>query len=189
MSVSRRRLSPFAAISGTAASAAMPSRSLTGLMVHLPCPPGCTRGVVPSTVVVGRPRRMGNTPAGYHSSARTTNAGWRTPLGRRSGMKWRRLRRRPGGVIDRRGQAPSVGYGGRGLGGIPIPVGGGLGAVVLLVVVVFAFQLCAGGGFDVPGAPDLGRRRGATWRIRSERGWDASRVRGCGGRRHPDDVG
>jgi uncharacterized protein len=71
-------------------------------------------------------------------------------------MKWRRLRRRPGGVIDRRGQAPSVGYGGRGLGGIPIPVGGGVGAVILILVVVFAFQLCSGGGFGIPGAPDLG---------------------------------
>ena len=70
-------------------------------------------------------------------------------------MRWRRLRRRPGGVIDRRGQA-APGYGGRGLGGIPIPVGGGVGAVILLVVVVFAFQLCSGGGFGIPGAPDLG---------------------------------
>ena len=71
-------------------------------------------------------------------------------------MRWRRLRRRPGGVIDRRGQAAPSGFGGRGLGGIPIPVGGGVGAVVLLVVVVFAFQFCAGGGFDIPGSPDLG---------------------------------
>jgi predicted metalloprotease len=71
-------------------------------------------------------------------------------------MRWRRLRRRPGGVIDRRGQAAPSGFGGRGLGGIPIPVGGGVGAVVLLVVVVFAFQFCAGGGFEIPGSPDLG---------------------------------
>jgi predicted metalloprotease len=71
-------------------------------------------------------------------------------------MRWRRLRRRPGGVIDRRGEAAPAGYGGRGLGGIPIPVGGGVGAVILLVVVVFAFQLCSGGGFGIPGAPDLG---------------------------------
>ncbi len=71
-------------------------------------------------------------------------------------MKWRKLRRRPGGVIDRRGQASPAGYGGRGLGGIPIPVGGGVGAVILLVVVVFAFQFCAGGGFGIPGSPDLG---------------------------------
>ena len=71
-------------------------------------------------------------------------------------MRWRKLRRRPGGVIDRRGQAAPSGFGGRGLGGIPIPVGGGVGAVVLLVVVVLAFQFCAGGGFDIPGSPDLG---------------------------------
>jgi hypothetical protein len=32
-------------------------------------------------------------------------------------MKWRRLRRRQGGVIDRRGQAYPAGIGGRGLGG------------------------------------------------------------------------
>ena len=31
-----------------------------------------------------------------------------------------------------------------------------MGAVVLLVVVVLAFQFCAGGGFDIPGSPDLG---------------------------------
>jgi predicted metalloprotease len=71
-------------------------------------------------------------------------------------MKWRRLRRRPGGVVDRRGQSFPVGTGGRGLGGIPLPVGGGLGAVVLLVVVVLAFQFCSGGGFGIPGSPDLG---------------------------------
>ena len=29
-------------------------------------------------------------------------------------------------------------------------------ASILLVVVVFAFQFCAGGGFDIPGSPDLG---------------------------------
>ena len=70
-------------------------------------------------------------------------------------MKWRRLRRRQGGVVDRRGQSfPSAG--GRGLGGIPVPIGGGLGAVVLLVVVVLAFQFCSGGGLGIPGSPDLG---------------------------------
>ena len=71
-------------------------------------------------------------------------------------MKWRRLRRRPGGVIDRRGRAYPAGVGGRGLGGIPLPIGGGLGAVVLLAVVVLAFQFCSGGGFGIPGSPDLG---------------------------------
>jgi uncharacterized protein len=71
-------------------------------------------------------------------------------------MKWRRLRRRQGGVIDRRGQSFPVGTGGSGLGGIPLPIGGGLGAVVLLVVVILAFQFCSGGGFSIPGSPDLG---------------------------------
>ena len=71
-------------------------------------------------------------------------------------MKWRRLRRRPGGVIDRRGQSLPVGSGGRRLGGMPIPVGGGIGAVVLLVVVVLAFQFCSNSGFGIPGNPDLG---------------------------------
>jgi predicted metalloprotease len=71
-------------------------------------------------------------------------------------MKWRRLRRRRGGVIDRRGQAFPGGMGGRALSGIPLPVGGGVGVVVLLVVVVLAFQFCSGGGLGIPGAPDLG---------------------------------
>jgi uncharacterized protein len=71
-------------------------------------------------------------------------------------MKWRRLRRRQGGVIDRRGQSLPGGSGGRGLGGIPLPIGGGIGGVVLLVVVILAFQFCSGGGFGIPGSPDLG---------------------------------
>ena len=71
-------------------------------------------------------------------------------------MKWRRLRRRSGGVIDRRGESFPGGSGGRGLGGFPIPVGGGVGGVILLLVVFFAFQFCAGGGFDIPGTPELG---------------------------------
>ena len=71
-------------------------------------------------------------------------------------MKWRRLRRRPGGVIDRRGQSFPGGAGGRGLGGIPLPVGGGIGGVVLLLVIILTFQFCSGGGFGIPGSPDLG---------------------------------
>jgi predicted metalloprotease len=71
-------------------------------------------------------------------------------------MKWRRLRRRQGGVIDRRGQPYPGAVDGRGLGGIPLPVGGGVGAIVLLVLVVLAFQFCSGGGFGVPAGPDLG---------------------------------
>jgi uncharacterized protein len=71
-------------------------------------------------------------------------------------MKWRRLRRRRGGVIDRRGQRYSAGYAARGFGGIPIPVGGGVGVALLVLVFIFAFQSCAGGGFDIPGSPELG---------------------------------
>jgi len=70
-------------------------------------------------------------------------------------MKWRRLRRRSGGVIDRRGESFPSGSGGRGLGRFPIPIGGGVG-VILLLVIFFAFQFCAGGGFDIPGTPELG---------------------------------
>jgi hypothetical protein len=60
-------------------------------------------------------------------------------------------------VIDRRGR--SSGFGGIGgirTGGVPLPVGGGIGAVVLIVVLILAFQFCAGGGFDIPGVTDLG---------------------------------
>jgi predicted metalloprotease len=72
-------------------------------------------------------------------------------------MKWRRLRRRSGGVIDRRGRSSGLGgFGGTRVGGMPLPVGGGIGAVVLVLLLVFAFQFCAGGGFDIPGVTDLG---------------------------------
>jgi predicted metalloprotease len=54
-------------------------------------------------------------------------------------MRWRRLRRREGGVVDRRGRS----FGGIGGAGIPLPVGGGIGAV-LLVVAFIAFQMCTG---------------------------------------------
>jgi predicted metalloprotease len=57
-------------------------------------------------------------------------------------------------VVDRRGR----GYArGARLGGLGLPVGGGIGAVLLLVA-VFAFQLCSGGGFGIPTDPldDLG---------------------------------
>jgi uncharacterized protein len=73
-------------------------------------------------------------------------------------MRWRRLRRRPGGVIDRRGQGFSPGASGLGgLGGLRLPVGGGIG-LVLVLVIVFAFQVCSSGGLGIPGAPldDLG---------------------------------
>jgi uncharacterized protein len=71
-------------------------------------------------------------------------------------VKWRRLRRRSGGVIDRRGSSGLGGFGGTRMSGMPLPVGGGIGAVVLVLLLVFAFQFCAGGGFDIPGATDLG---------------------------------
>ena len=71
-------------------------------------------------------------------------------------MKWRRLRRRQGGLIDRRGSSGFGGSAGTRLGGMPLPVGGGIGAVVLVLLLVFAFQFCAGGGFDIPGVSDLG---------------------------------
>ncbi|MGH2636060.1 MAG: KPN_02809 family neutral zinc metallopeptidase [Actinomycetota bacterium] len=67
-------------------------------------------------------------------------------------MRWKGLRRRKGGVIDRRGQRMPVGAGGLGL---PVGVGGGAIGIVLLVVVL-AFQLCGGGGLGIPGPDDLG---------------------------------
>ncbi|MGZ8624914.1 MAG: KPN_02809 family neutral zinc metallopeptidase [Actinomycetota bacterium] len=73
-------------------------------------------------------------------------------------MRWKGLRRRSGGVVDRRGRTFSPGLGGFGRsGGVGLPVGGGLG-LVLLIVVFFAFQLCSSGGFGIPGEPleDLG---------------------------------
>jgi hypothetical protein len=70
-------------------------------------------------------------------------------------MRWRRLRRRPGGIEDRRGRPFAIGAGEMRGGGLPVPVGGGIGAAVLLLVVFLGFQLCSGGGFDIPGAPDL----------------------------------
>src|SRR6266545_2391914 len=85
MSVSRRRLSPLAATSGTAARAApMLSDSRIGLMVHLPCPRGhlhgrCTRGGGPPTVETDRARCIGEQRRGYERSARTTASGWRAP--------------------------------------------------------------------------------------------------------------
>jgi uncharacterized protein len=67
-------------------------------------------------------------------------------------MRLKRLRRRRGGVIDRRGQGFPVGRGGAGL---PIGVGGGAIGVLLLLVLV-AFQFCGGGGFGIPSPGDLG---------------------------------
>jgi predicted metalloprotease len=68
-------------------------------------------------------------------------------------VKLTKLRRRGGGVIDRRGES-SGGLGGLGFpstggGGFPFPIGAGglsIGTIVLLVVVIGAFWLCGGGG-------------------------------------------
>ena len=68
-------------------------------------------------------------------------------------MRLKRLRRRRGGVIDRRGQRFPIGRGGA---GARAGVGGGAIGVLLLVI-FFAFQLCGGdGGFGIPGPGDLG---------------------------------
>jgi predicted metalloprotease len=73
-------------------------------------------------------------------------------------MRLKRLRRRDGGVEDRRGETSGLGGGGLGgLGRMGLPVGGGIGAVVL-VVVVLALQFCSSGGLGIPsgGLDDLG---------------------------------
>jgi predicted metalloprotease len=68
-------------------------------------------------------------------------------------MRLKRLRRRPGGVIDRRGRRFPIGRGG----GAGRSVGVGGGAIgVLLLVVFFAFQLCGDDGFGIPSPGDLG---------------------------------
>lgn len=73
-------------------------------------------------------------------------------------MKLSKLRRRRGGVIDRRGQAGPTAFGAGGLasGRFPLPIGGGLsiGTVILLVVVIGAFWLCGGNGGPLGGALD-----------------------------------
>ncbi len=64
-------------------------------------------------------------------------------------MKLRRLRRRPGGILDRRGQG---GLGGFGVGspgagrGFPVPAGGGIGLLLLVVVAAFVLPRLLGGG-------------------------------------------
>jgi predicted metalloprotease len=80
-------------------------------------------------------------------------------------MRLRRLRRRGGGLIDRRGAR----FGGGGVSGMGFPVGGGAlggGAIgIVLLVVVLAFQVCgsSGGAFGIPGLPGgLGTATGAT---------------------------
>ncbi len=66
-------------------------------------------------------------------------------------MRLKKLRRRSGGVIDRRGQAgPSlggIGFPRSSGGGFPMGAGGlSIGTIILLVVVIGAFMLCGGGG-------------------------------------------
>jgi predicted metalloprotease len=69
-------------------------------------------------------------------------------------MKLGRLRRRPGGVIDRRGQGMTLGgasgYSGGGGGGLPIPMGGGMGivGVIILLLLIFVVPKLLGGGSD-----------------------------------------
>jgi len=65
-------------------------------------------------------------------------------------MRLKRLRRRRGGVIDRRGEPGPGGLGGfpSGAGGFPIPTGAGIPVVLVVIVllVLGALQLCGGGG-------------------------------------------
>ena len=75
-------------------------------------------------------------------------------------MKLGRLRRRSGGVIDRRGQGMtfggSRGYsgGGFGGGGFPLPIGGGMGigAVIMVLVLIFVVPRLLGGDDPLGGA-------------------------------------
>jgi predicted metalloprotease len=96
-------------------------------------------------------------------------------------MKLRNLRRRTGGVIDRRSEGPAGGgleglpgfpTGGRG-GGLPIPGGNrggiGIGSIVLVLVLLFVVPRCLGSAGSLipnPGAvegfPDVGSGRGGT---------------------------
>ena len=74
-------------------------------------------------------------------------------------MRWRRSNRVQ--VEDRRGQGGfggglgGLGMGGRG-GGIPIPVGGGIGGVVLVIIIFVVLQFLGGGGGLSGGLGGLG---------------------------------
>ena len=66
-------------------------------------------------------------------------------------VKLKKLRRRPGGVIDRRGQAGPSSFGGFGFpssgGRLPIPVGGmSIGAIVVILLVIGGIWLFSSGG-------------------------------------------
>jgi uncharacterized protein len=101
-------------------------------------------------------------------------------------MKLSRLRRRSGGVIDRRGEGaagggggleglPGFPTGGRG-GGLPIPGGGkggiGIGSIVLILVLLFVLPRCLGSAGSMipnPGAvegfPDIGSGGGSATEV------------------------
>ena len=103
-------------------------------------------------------------------------------------MKLNKLRRRRGGVIDRRGAGPTGGSGfpipGGGGGGFPMPGGGGglpipggrggmgIGAILLVLLLVFLVPRCLGSGGGLipdPGAvegfPDVGGGGGSTTEV------------------------
>ncbi len=106
-------------------------------------------------------------------------------------MKLRKLRRRKGGVIDRRGEAPAGGMGGfpdlgfpsggrlpipggSGGGRLPIPGGRGgmgLGAIVVILILIFVFPRCLGSGGLIPnpgaieGFPNAGAGGGSTTEV------------------------
>jgi predicted metalloprotease len=62
-------------------------------------------------------------------------------------MKLGRLRRRSGGVIDRRGQGMTLGgaSGYSGGGGFPIPIGGGIGGAIVILLLIFVVPRLLGG--------------------------------------------
>ena len=105
-------------------------------------------------------------------------------------MKLRKLRRRSGGVIDRRGEGPTGGGGvgfpmpDGGGGGFPMPGGGGglpipggkggmgIGAILLVLLLVFILPRCLGSGGGLipdPGAvegfPDVGSGGGSSTEV------------------------
>jgi predicted metalloprotease len=82
-------------------------------------------------------------------------------------MKLRKLRRRSGGIIDRRAEAPARGSGAGGFPGMNLPSGGrsgvplpggrggmGLGAIVVIVLLVFVLPRCLGSSGGLIPNPD-----------------------------------
>jgi uncharacterized protein len=106
-------------------------------------------------------------------------------------MKLNKLRRRRGGVIDRRAEGPTGGGGGLGFpmpdggsGGFPMPGGGGglpipggrgglgIGGILLIILLVFIVPRCLGNGGGLipdPGAvegfPDVGAAGGSSTQV------------------------